>query len=133
MLRVSCSTLDNRSVIWTNQLYYLAVVGSILCSMVLFFNSWGATQSVMQTLSLFLEFDLIMSSYHIGFPVFARISAGFYGSLFFVFVRCVSVLSKTMVYVGVNSLLDSCNPLHGHAELLCKFSARSIPTKHIWS
>src|ERR1700753_2905087 len=101
--------------------------------MVLFFNSWGATQSVMAKLSLPLDSGLTPSSYHIGFPVFARISAGFYGSLFFVFVRCVSVLSNTMAYVGVNTLLDSCNSLHGYAKLLCKFFASGIPTKHIWS
>lgn len=48
-----------------------AFTGTLLCCIILYTNARGP---------LF---------YHIGFPVYARISAGIYGSLFFIFIRAV--------------------------------------------
>lgn len=47
-------------------------VGTGLCCIVIFLNSRGATL------------------YHVGFPVYVRISAGINGSLWFIFIRMVS-------------------------------------------
>ncbi|KAK4627328.1 Allantoin permease [Fulvia fulva] len=54
---------------WT--IVIAAFVGTFLCCLVLIFNFRGPVL------------------YHVGFPVYARLSAGIYGSLWFIFIRAV--------------------------------------------
>ncbi|KAF2091730.1 hypothetical protein K490DRAFT_9817, partial [Saccharata proteae CBS 121410] len=69
---------------WT--ILIAAFVGTILCSLLLLLNSRGS------------------SIYHVGFPVYLRISAGFYGSLFFVVIRA----AVAILYMGIQSYYASC-------------------------
>lgn len=60
-------------------------VGTGLCCVVIFFNSRGATL------------------YHVGFPVYVRISTGIYGSLWFVFIRMIVAI----FYMGTQTYYAS--------------------------
>lgn len=129
---VNCGrTLRNGLLTWTNSIILQSLDPS--CAAWSCFLIHGVPRSeYRETSRLRMGLDLITSSYHVGFPVFARISAGFYGSLFFIFVRCVGALSDLITAIGINSLLDRCDPLHGYTELLREFSASCILSMHIW-
>ncbi|CAK1356728.1 Allantoin permease [Cercospora beticola] len=60
-------------------------VGTFLCCIILYLNARGPVL------------------YHIGFPVYARISAGIYGSLFFIFIRAVVAI----FYMGTQTYYAS--------------------------
>ncbi|KAF2732661.1 putative allantoin permease [Polyplosphaeria fusca] len=73
-------------------------VGTGFCCIVLFFNSRGPT------------------FYHIGFPVYMRISAGIYGSLWFIFVRMIVAIfyMGTQTYYASRLLHVSLRCIFGH-------------------
>ena len=60
-------------------------VGTALCCFIIFFNGRGATL------------------YHVGFPVYIRISAGIYGSLWFIFIRAI----VAVFYMGTQTYYAS--------------------------
>lgn len=68
---------------WT--IVIASIVGTLCCMVILFLNSRGA------------------ALYHVGFPVYLRISAGFYGSLFFIFIRGV----VAVLYMGTQTYYAS--------------------------
>ncbi|KAH8880794.1 putative allantoin permease [Thozetella sp. PMI_491] len=72
---------------WT--IIIASFVGTLLCCIVLFFNSRGP------------------SRYHVGFPVMVRSSAGVYGAYFFVFIRMIVAIfyEGTQTYYA-SRLLD---------------------------
>lgn len=78
------STLFSIGLTWWH-IILAAFVGTLLCCIILYTNARGP---------LF---------YHIGFPVYARISAGIYGSLFFVFIRAV----VAVFYMGTQTYYAS--------------------------
>lgn len=73
-------------------------VGTGLCCIVILFNSRGATL------------------YHIGFPVYVRISAGIYGSLFFIFIRMIVAIfyMGTQTYYASRLMDVSLRCIFGH-------------------
>ena len=73
-------------------------MGTFLCCLVLYFNARGP---------LF---------YHIGFPVYTRISAGIYGSLFFIFIRAVVAIfyMGTQTYYASRLMDVSLRCIFGH-------------------
>lgn len=75
-----------------------AFVGTFLCCLVLIFNSRGPVL------------------YHVGFPVYARISAGIYGSLWFIFIRAVVAIfyMGTQTYYASRLLDVSLRCIFGH-------------------
>ncbi|OQO02910.1 hypothetical protein B0A48_11193 [Cryoendolithus antarcticus] len=80
---------------WT--IVIASFVGTGLCCIVIF-NSRGATW------------------YHIGFPVYARISAGIYGSLFFIFIRMIVAIfyMGTQTYYASRMMDVSLRCIFGH-------------------
>ncbi|KAI5359394.1 Putative purine-cytosine permease [Septoria linicola] len=75
-----------------------AFVGTFLCCLVLYFNARGP---------LF---------YHIGFPVYARVAAGIYGSLWFIFIRAVVAIfyMGTQTYYASRLMDVSLRCIFGH-------------------
>ncbi|KAF7189030.1 Allantoin permease, partial [Pseudocercospora fuligena] len=78
------STLFSIGLTWWT-IIIAAFVGTFLCCLVLFFNSRGPI------------------FYHVGFPVYARISAGIYGSLWFIFIRA----AVAIFYMGTQTYYAS--------------------------
>lgn len=68
---------------WT--IVIASFIGTFCCMIILFFNSRGA------------------AIYHVGFPVYLRICSGFYGSLFFIFIRGV----VAVLYMGTQTYYAS--------------------------
>ncbi|KAK4504064.1 hypothetical protein PRZ48_004979 [Zasmidium cellare] len=91
------STLYSIGLTWWT-IVIAAFVGTFLCCLVLIFNSRGPVL------------------YHIGFPVYARISAGIYGSLFFIFIRAVVAIfyMGTQTYYASRLLDVSLRCIFGH-------------------
>ncbi|ORX92644.1 putative allantoin permease [Clohesyomyces aquaticus] len=81
---------------WT--IIIASFVGTGLCCIVIFFNSRGPTW------------------YHVGFPVYMRISAGIYGSLWFIFIRAVVAVfyMGTQTYYASRLLDVSLRCIFGH-------------------
>ncbi len=84
----SCALVSHRlrpsGLLWWH-IIIAACVGSILCCILVVANSRGA------------------ATYHIGFPSFVRISAGMYGSLWFVFIRgvvAIFYMGTQLYYAG---------------------------------
>jgi NCS1 family nucleobase:cation symporter-1 len=75
-----------------------AFVGTGLCCIVIFFNARGATL------------------YHVGFPVYVRISAGIYGSLWFIFIRMIVAIfyMGTQTYYASRMMDVSLRCIFGH-------------------
>lgn len=73
-------------------------VGTGLCCIVIFLNSRGATL------------------YHIGFPVYVRISAGIFGSLWFIFIRMIVAIfyMGTQTYYASRMMDVSLRCIFGH-------------------
>lgn len=91
---------------WT--IVIASFIGTFCCMIILFFNSRGA------------------AIYHVGFPVYLRICSGFYGSLFFIFIRGV----VAVLYMGTQTYYAS-RLIMSHCGAFSATSGRIFQTSYL--